>query len=260
MASFEQVQQHEQRLAEMRAQIAELEGEAESLGNEIAVTLAGGKDATQARARRAEVRQLRADLAEAAALLEQQLTTDREAAGKADAQKRMIGVARAYGSVRQELDDDEARVREAAVAYKAAADRVNERYRSLEMLRAEANALADRFGVAASAFPPVVIPAMREGCAAAVMAAQVKFLDHAHVRLETEKDEHGLRTRRTYAEIDATEGYRIITLAGGPKPWPALTPQQHEIVAEQERQRAREAAEMRRFATEADRSVQRSTL
>jgi hypothetical protein len=198
-------------------------------------------------------------LRKAIAELEQHLATDREAAGQAAAQKRMIGIARAHGSVRQELDDDDAKVREAAVAYKEAADRVNARYRGLEMLRAEANALADRFGVAAPTFPPVVIPAMREGCAAAVMEVQVKFLDHAHVSPATEKDEHGLRSRRNFAEIAATPGGQIIATVG-PKPWPELTDKQREIIAGQERQQAQEVAELRRFATEANRGLQRSVV
>lgn len=257
MTTFEEVQHHEQRLAQMRQQIAELDAEADSLGNAVAVTLAAGQDATGPRARRAEVRQLRADLREAAALLEVQLSTEREAAGKAQAERRMPGIARAYGSVRQELDDDEAKVREVAVAYQVAAERVNERYRALEMLRAEANALAERFGVPAPAFPVTVIPAMREGCAAAVMAAQaVTFLDHAHIRPDTERDEHGVRVRRTYAEIGTTEGFRIITAAGA-RPWPELTAKQREIVAERERQQAQEAEEMGRFSVEAERSAER---
>lgn len=259
--NFEKVQQHAQRLAQMRQQIAELDAEAESLGNAVAVTLAAGQDATQARARRAEVRQLRADLREAAELLEVQLGTDREAAGQAEAEQRMVGIARAFGSVRQQLDEDEAKVREAAWHATAAADRVNERFRALEMLRAEANALAERFGLAAPAFPPVVIPARREGCAAAVMAAQaITFLDHAHMRPDTEQDEHGVRVRRTYREIEATEGYRIIMAAGGPKGWPELTERQRAILAEREREKVREAAEMQRFAAQADRSLSRREM
>jgi hypothetical protein len=102
---------------------------------------------------------------------------------------------------------------------------------------------------------------MREGCAAAVMAVQaVTFLDHAHIRPATEQDEHGLRVRRTYQEVEGTEGYRIITVAGGPKAWPELTARQREIIAGRERDRAREAVELQRFAAAADRSRERSTL
>ncbi|MCX6027091.1 MAG: hypothetical protein NTY23_12695 [Chloroflexi bacterium] len=261
MTTVEQVQKHEQRLAQMSQQIAELDAEAESLGNEIAVTLAAGRDATVPRARRFEVRQLRTDLTEAAALLEQRLATDREAAGTAEAEKRMVGVVRAYGSVRQELDEDEAKAREAAVSYQVAAERVNDRYRSLARLQAEAGALADRFGVAVPDFPSVVIPAMREGCAAAAMTVQgAGFIDHAHIPRATEKDEHGLRTRRTYEEITGTPAYEIITAAGGPRPWPALTERQRAIVVERGQQQAQEAVTMQRFAMEADRSLERSTL
>ena len=146
------------------------------------------------------------------------------------------------------------------MACRAAAERVNERYRSLARLKAEAEALADRFDLAVPAFPPVILPALGEGCAAGAMAVQVTFIDDAHIRPETERDEHGLRVRRTYKEIEAAEGYRIITAAGGPRPWPELTERQRAIIAERERQHAQEADEMRRFATEADRGLERSTL
>ena len=151
-------------------------------------------------------------------------------------------------------------MREAAAAYKAAADRLNGRYRGLAMLKAEAGALAARFGVAAPTFAPVVIPAMREGCgAAALVVGSIKFLDHSHVSPGTERDEHHLRTRRTYAEIAGTPGGEIIK-AAGLKPWPDLTPKQREIVASRAREREEEAATVARFEAEAARSITRARL
>jgi hypothetical protein len=52
----------------------------------------------------------------------------------------------------------------------------------------------------------------------------------------------GLRKRRTYAEVEGTETYDIITSAGGPKPWRELTEREHGII----QSRSREKDEMRR--------------
>lgn len=261
MTSFERVREREQRLAQMQQQIAELSVEEQALGTEIAVTLAAGQDATKPRGRRAELRQLRADLKEAAALLEVQLTTDREKAGRTEAEARMKAIGRAHGSLRAQLDADEGSIGEAVAAYAAAVTRLNERYRSLLLLKAEAEALADRFGVAAPALPNVVVPVRRERCtAAAVVAARAEFGDRSYVRPATEEDEHHLMTRRTYKECDATEGYRIIIAAGGPKPWPELTAKQSAIVASRAEQQARVAADAPLLAAEAARAVQRHWL
>ncbi len=129
----------------------------------------------------------------------------------------------------------------------------------LATLAAEANALGDRFGVDIPTFAPVVLPAMREGCAAAAMAVDVKFLDHVHVSPATEKCEHGLRTRRTYQEVANTPSGEILK-AAGPKAWPALTAKQQGIVESRERERRAEAATVARFEGEAARRLQRARL
>lgn len=259
--SFEQVQEREKRLAQMHQQIADLTAEADTLGTEVAVTLAAGQDAAKARTRRAEVRQLRTDLTEAATLLGHQIATDREAAGYAEAKKRQTGIARAFGSMRQELDDDEAKVREAAVAYRAMVERLNERFRALTLLRAEAEALRDRFGIEVPALPVVVAPGRREGCVAALMAvASATFLDRGYRPPETEACEYGLRQRRTYAEIAGTPGAEIIEAVGGPKAWPELTAKQAAIVASRAESQAAAAEAMREFAAYAPGERRRHAL
>ena len=231
--TFEEVEKQEARAAALEQQAEELAARESDLTKKIAESHATGVGEVDALTReRREVRELRADVLESLPLVRKQVAKDREQAGKVEAKKRTRGISRAYGSLAQELNDDEARLKEAAVAYTAAADRLNERYRSLARLKAEAAALGDRFGVAAPTFAPVVIPAMREGCGEAVrIVDSVRFLDHAYVRQATEHDEHNLLTRRTYREIKGTDGYRIITVAGGPQPWPELTAKQREIVA-----------------------------
>jgi hypothetical protein len=84
--------------------------------------------------------------------------------------------------------------------------------------------------------------------------------DHGHIGPATEKCEHGLRSRRVFTQIADTEGHRIITAAGGPKAWPALTAKQREIVESHREQAEPEAASMARFQGEAARSLTRSRL
>ena len=113
--------------------------------------------------------------------------------------------------------------------------------------------------MAAPTFAPVVVPALRESCAAAT-AESATFLDHAHVRPATEKCEHGLRARRTYQEIADTPSGEILKVPGGPKPWPDLTAKQREIVEGRERERQAEAVTAARFAGEASRTLPRRSL
>ena len=86
------------------------------------------------------------------------------------------------------------------------------------------------------------------------------FIDHAYVRVLTEKCPHGLRQRRTYEEVASTPAAAIIKASGVPEPWPDLVGQQQEIVDERERQAAGEAATASRFAAEALRGKTRVAL
>jgi len=259
--TLEQVEKLETRLVDLQVRAQGLGKREEALTKQITERHVSGnkKDNLDTLTReRREVREQRADTLEALPLLQDQIARDREVACKTEAERRLTGIQRAFESLRQELNDDEARVREAAAAYKAAADRLNERYRGLAMLKAEAGALAARFGVAAPTFAPVVIPAMREGCgAAALVVGSIKFLDHSHVSPGTERDEHHLRTRRTYAEVAGTPGGEILK-AAGLKAWPELNAKQREIVESRVRERQAEAATAARFEGEAARSTQRA--
>ena len=67
----------------------------------------------------------------------------------------MKGISRAFGSVRQELDDDEAKVRDAATSYVEAVGRINERFLTVAKLRAEvvANRMDQETGIKSLAIP-----------------------------------------------------------------------------------------------------------
>ncbi len=147
---------------------------------------------------------------------------------------------------------------EAATAYKEAVDRLNARFGALAKLRAEANALADRFpDVVAPTLAPVIEPARRKACIAAALVVDGIAFDHSRLRSPNiEHDEHRLRTRRTYEEVTGTPAGEIIS-ATGLQQWPELSAKQREIVALREREKRDEADTAQQFGVEAGRSVQR---
>src|SRR5207244_1941256 len=106
-------------------------------------------------------------------------------------------------------------------------------------------ALADRFGLDASALvPAVAAPAVRaEAVAVYTKLWERQLTDRADrpTRPEVEKDQTGLSTRRTFAEIAGTPGYEIIMEAGLVEFAP-LTELQREIVAAHDSDAALRAA------------------
>ena len=190
---------------------------------------------------RREAREDREDVAQAIPALQDKIKQVREAACLGEASKRMRGIGKAFGSLLTEIEEDEVRVQVKARVYSEAVSRLNDRYKALKVLKAEASALSDRFAVKPPTFLPVALPALREGCKQAASIVQTPFLDHHHISPKTEKCADGLRERRTYGEVNNTPTALIIESAG-PKPWPPLTAKQTEIVGAREREKVTEAA------------------
>lgn len=186
------------------------------------------------------------------AALERQLAEQREATAVAAAERRLLGITRADRGLTAAVDAGEARLAEAAAHYVHAVELLNEHYAKLERLRAEADALRDRFpGLAAPALPRVIAPEQRPACVEAARAvAAVSFAEYRGRRVKVEKCEHGVRERRSYREIEGTPAFEIIQAAGLP-PWPPLTAAQQQILAQRERDRVEGARQAQRFATEA---------
>lgn len=233
--TLEQIRRQQATLAALERQAEELQVEEETLGREIVKALAAGdkqQDAKALRVRRRNAREQRADILEALPLLREQIRRQRKQVGSSEATKRFTGISRAFGLLAQELTDDETKVFESAKAYKSAVDQLNKRFKALALLRAEADALADRFGLTRPEYAPVVLPAHRDGCLdAASIVAEVSFLDRSHRIPVMEKCEHQLRRRRTYEEIKGSPAFEIIEAAGGPKDWSPLNERQLEIIA-----------------------------
>lgn len=165
------------------------------------------------------------------AKIERELAEAREASAKAAAKDRLIGIRRAVGSVIASIDADEKRVREKAAELAEAIKKLNDRAGQVAALKAEADALCDRFALASVELPTVVPPLRRD-----IDLLPVRLADHPAVIFGvTESCEHQMRSRRTYVEVEGSDGYAIIQ-AAGLIPFPELTPRQRGIVAERQRE------------------------
>ena len=199
-ATMDGVQEMERRLEALQAKETALVIKETTIATEITDAHIAGLDQEKLNHltyNRREAKEDREDVAQAIPALQDKIKQVREAACLGEATRRMRGVSKAFGSLRQEISEDEARVEEKARAYAAEVNRLNDRYEALMVLRLEANALRDRFGVEGPAFLPVVIPSLREGCKEASSIVQTPFLYMHHRSAKTEKCEHGIRTRRT---------------------------------------------------------------
>lgn len=189
--------------------------------------------------------------------IEAQLALQKEEGVRKTAEKRVVAISRAAGSVAAELDDDATRVLDAANAYAEAVRRYNERFRKYEGLQLENAALTDRFGVKGAKVPSVLAPERNQvAIKAAQVVTTVAFIRETwFVQSEgKEKCEHGLRQRRTYAEVLGTPSFAIICEAGL-KPFPELTDGQRERLDEQARDAAQAAKEMAQYAVEIERAL-----
>lgn len=161
--------------------------------------------------------------------LEQVAGAEVEANGRKEAEARTLGISRVVGSVVASTVEDRERVLEAARAYAEAVDRLNERFLQYQGLVAEDAALRDRFGIAGAKIPRVVSPNETPSVIAAADTTRVAYETDRVIRPQTEKDEHGLRERRTYGEIRGTAAYTIIESVG-PKPWRPLTEREQQAI------------------------------
>lgn len=152
------------------------------------------------------------------------------------AEKRLLGIRRAHGSIVNELDQDEERVRSLHDELTAAIVRFNDRYEQATALRNEAAALNDRFDLDAElplAPPapaarniPVTLPMLRD---VALFIASPATEEHPEMDWR----------RRTYLEIAGTPGYEIVQLVG-PRPWRGLTADEQRIVGIKRERAARD--------------------
>lgn len=256
--TLEDVGVMESRLANLEEEADEFAARDEALSQQIADAHAGVRtkeDLTSLTQQRREARDGKCDVLEAVTALQRRITADRELASTAAAAKRLKEINKAYGGLRKVLENDEEAAQAAAKEYEAKAVRVNERFLTLAMLRAEAEALGNRFPDVPGGprFPSITVPALRPVCIEAARVVHgVAFRDHGHIAKPMQKCEHQLRSRRSYREVAGTPGAAIIEVAGL-SPWPALTDAQRATVAGHERDVEEEARDAARFAEASDR-------
>ena len=178
----------------------------------------------------AEETRLVASLTVLIAELEQEVAGAREQDAIQRGKERVVAISRVVGSVVASTVDDRERVLEAARAYAEAVNRLNERFVRYQGLVAEDAALRDRFGIAGAKIPRVTSPDETASVVAAARVVEaVAYATDRISRPQTEKDEHGIRERRTYGEIGGTAAYTIIESVG-PKPWRPLTEREQQAI------------------------------
>lgn len=160
--------------------------------------------------------------------IEAELAQQRETAAKAEAEKRVLGIKRGYGGMLTAYDADAERLRQAVVTLRETITTLNDRAGQLALLRAEADALADRFGLPKLTLP---VPPEPDSKGADLNVSLPAFWHHRVRHPKTALCEHGLRERRTYMEVADTQAYEIIT-AAGLRDFPPLTERQREILAD----------------------------
>ncbi len=145
-------------------------------------------------------------------VVEQQMATQAAADLLEDVKKRMLGIARASGSLAVALDQDDERLLETARAYAQALDTLNTRFDKLALLRHEAQALHEVFAISVPDLPRIVVPTMRRAVGeAASVVASVSVRDHGHIAAQRGYDPvRGVFTERTFSELADTDGYVLI--------------------------------------------------
>ena len=191
----------------------------------LAVLIAHGRgDAPEADKLRDERRELQDTLDEIQAalpVLERQIEEARDQALREAARERLVGIARATGSLRHDYDKDGSRIEKAATEFIGAVRQANERYEKMLRLEAEGRALAERFdlrrGPQEETHPPARRKDLQEAVAI-VERAGLRKKTLADQRLQAPAGSPGARLlkkagpteeqKETRAKVDARERER----------------------------------------------------
>jgi len=198
--------------------------------------------------------------AEELARIEREERAEREEAGRKLAVERSKAISRAIGSVVASLDEDEQRAADAAKAYIDAVTQLNARYRQIETLAAESDAIVDRFGIGGAKVPKTLPPNRRERCIAiARQIAALEYGDYRSLNPITEQCENRMRVRRNYSEVAGTPSYDIINGAGL-KPFSPLSEVQLRMVEDRQRGQEQDRQGMKSIAPLARETLAESAI
>ncbi len=99
------------------------------------------------------------------------------------AEKRLLGIRRALGSLADESKDDNARLLDAAQEFAKMVTALNDRFEKCIALRHEAASLAEVFGLQMPELPTVVVPALRKEVSEAfAITSRVRVRDNGSIR------------------------------------------------------------------------------
>jgi hypothetical protein len=134
---------------------------------------------------------------------------------KAAAEKRLVGIQRAMGSLAAASEQDDLRVLQIAQQYQKAMAQLNDRFDKLMLLHHEAKALVEGFQLEMPTLPAILRPAARPAVdEARIAVVHVALSEHGYI---PEQREHDVKTqtygRRTYRELDTevtAEGHRLL--------------------------------------------------
>jgi len=122
------------------------------------------------------------------------------------AERRVLGIVRAIGSLAANAAQDDVRLLAAAVAYEQAMTTLNERFLKIRTLAHEAAALVEAFGLPAPDFPATTVPCQRGVVAQAQgVVAQAQPRESFFISPNLDRD-----NKRTYDEVEG-EGAALIT-------------------------------------------------
>jgi len=128
--------------------------------------------------------------------VEAQLAEQRDATTRAEAERRLVAISRAYGSVAHELDADAEKARQALDEARARLESVNARFVRAGQLRAEVAQIAARHsGIKCPSLPPVVVPVRR-----GITLDLPELLDHMPLIRPSTKEKRAERMQEQAAD------------------------------------------------------------
>lgn len=163
--TLKQVEEQEERLAEIRDKIEDLSAEEEALGDRIADAMADGEEAGKLKAERREVREEREDLEAATDVLADRIEQRRWDALQAEARDRLDTIQKKLGGIAGEQPRRLERLEDAVETLEARVEALNGAYAKQQAYRREATALADRLEVEVPELRTVLAPVQGEATA-----------------------------------------------------------------------------------------------
>jgi hypothetical protein len=242
-----------QRLTTLRADLCAAEQAERAAGERVRDALIAGTDVDAARSDRATASLHVADLREATAALETALPKMVEAEAHADAERRMLGIHRAYSSLVDQYEKDLVRVEDASAALVEAVTRFNQRHRDLGDILLEALVLQERFGVKVPDLPRPVRPAAdRRAQHAMARAAAALLSDEREFPVQLADLPFRALSRRMLTRIGDTPTAGLLAAAGSgilgdETAWEARRQRDHDEA--RERSAAARQAEIARYDT-----------